>query len=265
MPSLVKSAEFEVHGFRQAPRIASYAKCDNSLGNPRQDQPRHRPPKQTALHAKVWQPFADTLFDGAICANFRGALYTLYAKRAASVTVKLVNSGWQGVGSKWICRPGHPCPNVILIGDSQLPARVAAKTALRLDERFDEFLRTCCVLGELAISGASCEEYRVMAHHWVIAGLKSEGGGVAEIWPEWPMVGIWTNTGAFVTTPAGRDRSGFRRPGTSAYACGPSDGAVPLMFIQLRRNFGRQAAHATGGRSRCVESLALTGGSAQRA
>lgn len=93
-------------------------------------------------NVEVWQPFPDDPFDGPVVANFRAALQTLFKDRLSEVTVCVRNVDWTGVAHLPMCRGNLTCPNLMLIGDTQVPGRVQQQVVQPLDYYFDRYRHT---------------------------------------------------------------------------------------------------------------------------
>mmetsp|Transcript_16834 Transcript_16834/g.29597 ORF Transcript_16834/g.29597 Transcript_16834/m.29597 type:complete len:1262 (-) Transcript_16834:104-3889(-) len=91
---------------------------------------------------ELWQPFEEDSYDGAVGANLRAALQILYGDDLERYFVNLTSTDWETVGSYPICQAKQPCPNVVLLGTTQVASRVSAERALPLNDYFQEFLET---------------------------------------------------------------------------------------------------------------------------
>jgi len=113
---------------------------------------------------EVWQPFAEDFADSAVCANIRGALFNLYRYNLSEVHITVRSVGWHAVGEKSICQEGAPCPNLILVGSSQLAQRVVSDRVRSLNHFMYEYLQTNLERLQDDFPGVAYYEYFFGAH-----------------------------------------------------------------------------------------------------
>lgn len=113
---------------------------------------------------EVWQPFAEDFADSAVCANIRGALFNLYRYNLSEVHITVRSVGWDAVGKKSICQEGAPCPNLILLGSSQLAQRVVSDRVRSLNHFMYEYLQTNLERLQDDFPGVAYYEYFFGAH-----------------------------------------------------------------------------------------------------
>lgn len=139
-----------VNGYRYFFKDASHYTIGNELGE----------------RIEVWQPFAEDFPDSAVCANIRGALFNLYQHNLSQVHLTVRNSGWFNVSKEPICQEGAPCPNLILLGSSQLAERVVAHRVRVLNHFTDLYLQQ--KLARLQDDFPSVAYYQYFFHaHWM--------------------------------------------------------------------------------------------------
>ncbi|CAK9034545.1 unnamed protein product [Durusdinium trenchii] len=112
-----------------------------------------------ATELVVWQPFPEDDPDSAVGANIRAALFNLYHEQLDKFKVTLHNVGWDGVAKNSICTSNAPCPNVILLGSSQLSERVVADRVKPLNHFMEEYLRANLARMQDDFPGVSYYQY----------------------------------------------------------------------------------------------------------
>lgn len=90
---------------------------------------------------RVWSPFIDaTVVRALLGAGNDLVLSTLASDGSQTVSVEVQTVEWSGVASTDVCKSGaEKCADIIILGTTQVAARVAARDLLSLNSYFGDY------------------------------------------------------------------------------------------------------------------------------